>query len=218
MKITSLVYLLMPIAIILNFLWAPSAEILGNTSRILYFHVPAAVVSVIGFVVAGVYSIRCLATGREEFSLKARSAVGLGLAFTVITTVTGSVWAKAAWGTYWNWDPRETSIIVLLLIYVAYFSLYAALGESEARAKISSAYLIFSMAVMPFFVFVVPRVYQSLHPNTIINAQGTVMLDTDMRIALAVSAVAFIFLYCRLTVLQHRLIKLEAKLSELGEE
>lgn len=211
--------ILMPAAVLTALLWAPKAEILGDTSRILYFHVPSAIVSVTAFIVSGIYSIRFLAGGAfasDMLYLKARNSAGLGMLFTILTIATGSVWAKAAWGSFWNWDPRETSIAVFMLIYIAYFSLYSSLGESPSKGKISSVYLVMAMFVMPFFVFVIPRVHQSLHPDTIINSEGVVKLERDMRIALLLSAAAFIFLYCHLMHLKNRLIAVEKKFE--GEE
>ena len=120
------VYILMPVAIILAFMWAPSAEILGDFSRIIYFHVPLAWVSVIAFLVSGILSIIHLCDKNREISRldeKSYNSAAIGLVFAVMTVITGSIWAKLSWGSYWNWDPRETSILILLLIYIAYFSL-----------------------------------------------------------------------------------------------
>ncbi len=219
MKITKLVYILMPAAILAAFLLAPRTEILGDTGRIIYFHVPAAMVSVIAFAAAGVWSVMyIIKKGPEMLCRKAAASAGLGLLFSVITLITGSLWAKMAWGSFWNWDPRETSVLVLLLIYIAYFSLNSSLGNSPAKGRIGSVYLILAMAVMPFFVFVIPRIYQSLHPDTIINAEGTFKLDSVMRITLLISSAAFIFLYCHLMSLKNRLLKIEEILDEKEEK
>lgn len=217
-KILWLVYALMPAAILTAFLFAPKAAILGHTSRVVYFHVPAAMVSVIAFLYAGIVSIIFLARkNSESLSDKACNSAALGLVFAIITTITGSLWAKMAWGSYWNWDPRETSIVILILIYIAYFSLRAALEGKPSREKISSVYLIIAMVVMPFFVFVVPRVYQSLHPDTIINSEGALNMDSSMRIALLVSACAFVFLYAYLLNLKNRLSKIEKDIIVKGD-
>lgn len=197
----------MPAAIIMAFMWAPPAEILGESSRIIYFHVPLAWVSVVSFVLAGIWSIIYLREKEREEShlpLKAHNSVIIGLFFTTLTIITGSIWAKISWGTYWNWDPRETSIVILLLIYLAYLSLHTSIRERNTRNRISASYLIFAMATVPFFIFIVPRVYSSLHPDTIINAEKQVHLEGEMTVTLIVSIVSFTLLFTHILSLMNR--------------
>ena len=212
------VYILMPAAILMAFLFAPKAAILGDTSRVIFFHVPAAMVSVFAFLYAGIASIIFLIKKQPNdlLSEKAYNSAVIGLVFAILTTITGSLWAKMAWGSYWNWDPRETSIVILLLIYIAYLSLYSSLSESSARGRICSVYLIIAMAVMPFFVFVVPRVYQSLHPDTIINSEGTLQMEASMRLTLLVSSIAFICLYAYILNLKNRISHIKKDLYDKG--
>jgi heme exporter protein C len=217
MKIYKLVYILMPIAIYLAFMWAPPAAVLGEASRILYFHVPVAFVSVIAFLTAGIESIIIIlqknrnSLYREE---KAYNATFIGLVFSILTLVTGAIWANLNWGAYWNWDPRQTSIVILLLIYIAYFSLYSALADNENRGKISSVYLILAMIVMPLFVFIIPRVYDSLHPDTLINADKKMHLESAMKITLFVSIAAFTLLYFYIYNIMNRIGLIKIKIQE----
>lgn len=218
MKIYKSVYLLMPIAIILAFAWAPRAAILGETSRVIYFHVPVAWVSVLAFIVSGVFSIMYLVRRKPDMLYeKARNSAEIGIVFTVLTVITGSMWAKMSWGTYWNWDPRETSIAILMLIYVAYFSLYYALEGNPSKGRIGSVYLILAMITVPFFVFIVPRVYHSLHPDTIINSQGKMQMETTMRITLLVSVIAFTMLYIYLFRIRNRMLRITEAIEEKYE-
>jgi heme exporter protein C len=86
--------------------------------------------------------------------------------YCIFATVTGSIFAEVVWGTFWNWDPRETSILVLLLIYAAYFALRSSVDDSERRRRLAAVYNIFAAVTMPFLLFVAPRVADStLHPN-----------------------------------------------------
>lgn len=209
------VYILMPAAIVMAFLWAPAAEILGDASRIIYFHVPIAWVSILSFIVAGLLSILFLSDRRRRFSgldQKAYNSASIGLTCTILTVITGSIWARISWGVFWNWDPRETSIVIILLIYIAYFSIQGVMGRNQNRGRIGSAYLILAMIIMPFFAFMVPRIYPSLHPDPIINADRTIFLDDRMRATLAVSIASFTLLYCyifsimnRITILHHHM-------------
>ena len=221
MKIYKLTYILMPAAIILAFLWAPEAAILGNTSRVVYFHVPIAWVSVLAFLVSGVNSIMLLADKKNRSYIleeRAYNSAKIGIICTVLATITGSMWAKLSWGTYWNWDPRETSITILLLIYIAYFSLRSALANNESRDKIGAVYLIFTMVVMPFFIFVVPRIYPSLHPDPIINPDRKLQMNANMRVALLTSAISFTLLYLYMFFLSNRISKLKLKIKMIKEK
>jgi len=215
--ILSIFYVLMPVSIVLAFLWAPPAEILGETSRILYFHVPVAWVTVLAFVMSGVSSLLYLWDRNNRFfalELKAYHAARLGLVFCVITVITGSMWAKASWGSYWNWDPRQTSIMVLFLIYIAYFSLYSAMRDNSRRDVLASAYLVFAMVSVPFLVFVIPRIYPSLHPDPIINAQRKINMDPSMQITLMFSMISFTLFFLYLYTLQLRAAILQRKIEE----
>src|SRR5438876_7480425 len=116
----------------------PYIPALGDRARILYFHVPIAWVTVVAFLTAMMYGIQYLRTKDILYDYKAASAAGIGLVFCILATVTGSIWAKFNWGSFWNWDPRETSIFLLLLIYGAYFALRSATESEETRAKLSS--------------------------------------------------------------------------------
>jgi len=217
MKVHKLVYILMPLALYLAFMWAPPAAILGEASRILYFHVPVAFVSVIAFITAGIESIIIIIQKNKSSLLreeKAYNATLIGLIFSVLTLVTGAIWANLNWGTYWNWDPRQTSIVILLLIYIAYFSLYSALSDNENRGKISSVYLILAMIIMPVFVFIIPRVYDSLHPDTLINADKKMHLDSAMQITLFVSIAAFTLLYFYICNIMNRISMIKIKIQE----
>ena len=215
-----ILFILMPAVILMSLLWVPPAEFLGEASRILYFHVPVAWLSVISFVIAGYHSIMILVSkdniGEREF--RAYNAAFAGTVFTVLAIVTGSVWAKISWGSYWNWDPRETSIVILMLIYTSYFSLYSALKENPNRPGISSVYLIIAMITMPFFVFVIPRVYPSLHPDTIINAQQKIHLEASMKLTLFASVSVFTILYGYILNIMNRISSLELKIEEKNND
>ena len=217
MIVTELFYILMPVSIILAFLWAPPAQILGEASRIMYFHVPCAWVSTLAFIISGIASIIFIYDKKKRFTFiedKAHNSAVIGLMFTVLTVITGSIWAKISWGSYWNWDPRETSIVILLLIYIAYFSLRASLENNPNRGRLTSAYLIFAMVTVPFLMFVIPRVYTSLHPDPIINPQRKINLDPAMRLTLTFTMVSFTLLFFYIFSLTNRLTGIKHKIEE----
>ena len=159
-----LVFLAMSVMIVASYVTpAPQAQI-GEASRIFYYHIPQAWVCVIAFAVSMVFSIRYLIKRQIVEDDRAATAAGLGLIFCILATITGSVFAKVTWGSFWNWDPRETSIFVLLLIYGAYFALRSAIEVEDRRATLSAVYSVFAFVTVPFLIFVVPRMVPSLHP------------------------------------------------------
>jgi heme exporter protein C len=154
-------------ALVGSFLWAPSVRGLGETTRVLYLHVPCAWIAVLALGWSMVHSALYLRTRRIGHDDHAAAAAGLGVLFCVGATVSGSLWAQARWGAWWNWDPRETTIVLLLLVYGAYFALRGAIEEEARRARLAAVYSVIAFATVPFLVFVVPRLYDTLHPSTV---------------------------------------------------
>jgi heme exporter protein C len=207
--IYSLTCITLAVSSVLAFAVAPADRILGESSRLIYIHVPLASSAVLSFVLSGVYAALYLSKGGETRELRFHSAATLGTFFTVLTTITGAAWARVAWGTWWNWDPRETSILFLLAVYAAYFALYSSRKNGQGRLRAS--YLLFAAAVMPFFVFIAPRIYPSLHPDTIINTKKAIQLDGSMRAALFSSIASYALLNLSLFDLTVRTALLEKK-------
>ncbi len=221
MKISRIAYLLMPVSIYMAFMFAPPAEILGDASRIIYFHVPLAWGSALAFIYSGIVSILHLVDKDKKYMLldeKAYNSAHVGMLYTILALITGSIWAKVSWGSYWNWDPRQTSITALVLIYIAYFSLWSALSGNANRGRICSSYLIFAMVTVPFFVFIIPRMYPTLHPDPIINPEKKLKLDVSMRITLLTAMVAFTLLYTYLLSLMNRLSRAENTFKDKFDE
>jgi heme exporter protein C len=152
--------------VVAMFLWVPEYEGLGNTGRIVMMHVPTAWLSTFAFAIAAWYSLMFLRRRQARDDDRALAATELGFLFSILATVTGSMFAKVVWGSYWNWEPRETSILILLLIYGAYFALRSAIEDAERRRQLAAVYALFAFATAPLLTFVVPRLYDStLHPN-----------------------------------------------------
>jgi len=141
----------------------------------------------------------------------AAAAAGLGLLFCIAATVTGALWAKAMWGAYWNWDPRETSIFFVLLLYTAYLALRSSIQEEEKRARLSAVYSVIAFVAVPFLVFVVPRMYDSLHPDPIINRRGKVDMDPMIVLCFNAMLVGFTGLYFWMQSLRVRVSRLERR-------
>lgn len=177
------------------FFVVPPAEGLGNLVRIAFLHIPAAWVSVIAFFMSAWWAAAYLRRGNIRDDARSFSSARLGFVFTLLATVSGAVFSKLTWGAYWNWDPRQTTILVLLLIYGAYLTLRAAMEEYNRRARVSAVYSLFSFLTVPFLVFIVPRLFFSLHPTPVLNGSGSVDMDPVMLVTLFAAAADATLIY-----------------------
>jgi heme exporter protein C len=214
-----LLWLWISAVIVGAFLYAPLARgFIGQSSRILFFHVPMAWVSFVAFISAGVWSLRFLFFGRDPRHDRAAAvAVELGVVFGVLATTTGSLWARVMWGAYWNWDPRQISIVAALLFYGAYLALRSSLEDVDQRARLSAAYAVLGLVVAPFLFFIVPRITFSLHPQSVINAQGKVEMESRMVQVLLAGSAGFTSLFFWLHNLQCRVRALQERAAALYE-
>ena len=201
-------------AMLASFLWAPLVPVLGETTRVLYFHIPAAWVTVVALGWSMLHSALYLARRDLKHDDHAAAAAELGLLFCITATVSGSLWAKAMWGAYWNWDPRETSIFFLLLIYAAYLALRSAIEQPERRARLAAIYSAVAFVSVPFLIFVVPRIYFTLHPDPIINPRGKLDMDPRIRIAFFAMLAGFTGLFFWMQSLRVRVAGLEHRRDE----
>jgi heme exporter protein C len=201
-----------------SFLYAkPAQSFVGESSRIVFYHVPMAWISALAFLLAAIHSALYLKTRRIESDEAAASAARLGILFCILATITGSIFAKVMWNAYWNWDPRETSIVLLLLVYGAYLGLRGAIEEPERRATLSAAYALIAFVTVPFLMFAVPRMYASLHPDTVINARGKVEMSSDIRLVFFSSMAAFTALFAWMYALDLKATRL-CRLAEASTE
>lgn len=164
------------------FLIVPPAEGLGYLVRIIYFHVPTAFMAVVAFATSAFYAAKYLKTLDFEKDLLSAKAAKIGFISIILSTISGAIFSKLTWGAYWNWDPRQTTIFVLILIYGAYLTLRLAVTEVKTRAKVSAVYSLLSVLTVPFLVFILPRMYFSLHPS-IVTSNG-IDMDSTMLVVL----------------------------------
>jgi heme exporter protein C len=197
------------------FLWPkPAQGFLGESSRIVFFHVPCAMVGALAFIVAALYSLLYLIgrhPGRDDV---AQVSIRLGLLFAVLTVVTGSLFARIMWGSYWNWDPRESSYLLLIFLYGAYLFLRAAIHDPEKRARLAAVYALFAVVPMIFLVFVAPRVTQSLHPQTVINPEGKILMDTPTKVVFFAGVAGFTGLFLWMLRVESRVMRIARGIPE----
>lgn len=185
------------------FLYAPREATMGDVQRIFYFHVSSAWVGFFAFFVTFLAGILYLIRGERRWDILALSSVEVGLTFITMAVVTGSLWARPVWGTYWTWEPRLTISAVQLLIYIAYGMLRRAVEGLERQARFAAVYGIVAFVTVPLSWFAI-RWWRTIHPE--ILSGGEMALTLKMVQTLLVSLAAFTLLYA--TLLRQR-IRLE---------
>ncbi len=163
-----------------GFLWVPPVKIFVSPelARIAVFHIPCSLVGSIATAVGVWYALCYLKSHRLEHDIKSSVSLGLALLLWSLTTVTGAIFAKAEWGAYWSWDIKQISIVMLLLIYLAYFALRTAIDNARKRATLSAVYTLFALVAVPFLTYILPNsTPNTLHPkNTVFSAEYWIVL------------------------------------------
>ena len=204
--------ILLFISLYLVFGYAPIESTMLEVQKIFYFHVSAALTVFVAFGVNFVLSIKYLIKRKPTDDLLAVAAAELGLVFCTIALLSGPIWARYAWNTWWYWEPRLTSTLILWLMYVGYFILRSALEEDKRR--IYSAVLgIIAYLDVPIVYYAVDIWQGGLHPD-----RGTKWnLATPMQWTWMVSLAAFILLFVLLMALRYQQKKTEQDFRNLQD-
>ncbi len=208
-----LLWLLIAATVAGSYLFAPPMKSFvggGESSRILFFHVPMAWTAFVAFIAAGVWSAVFLKTRKRRHDHAASTAVEIGLVFCVLATVSGAIWAKVEWGAFWNWDPRQLSILAALVYYAAYLALRSQVADDEVRARVAGAYAVLGLVIAPFLFFVAPRIAGfSLHPQPVVNQGMKLQMDLSVLGILIGGSLGFMALFFWVHNLATRLAILE---------
>jgi len=157
----------------LIFFYAPLDADQGFVQKIFYLHVPLATCALLGFLVAAVYAIRHLRSGDPEHDARSYVAIHLSIIFGVAVLVTGSIWARAAWGKWWVWDePTLVSFLIVFLLYCTYYPLRFAIEDRERQARYASVFAITAGAFVPLNFMAVRLAESLVHPRTFATAEG----------------------------------------------
>ncbi len=188
-KILSIIFLLYTITA--GFLGGvPAKPILNETIRNLYFHVAMWMAMMIFFIISLVYSIKYLRHNNAVFDIYAVEFARTGIVFGLMGLITGSVWAKYAWGAFWSNDPKQLGAAIALLIYLAYFVLRNSLTDTDKSARISAVYNVFAFSMLFPTIWIIPRLVESLHPGGMGNpAFNTKDIDSRMRLIFDLGAI-----------------------------
>ncbi len=151
----------------------------GDSFRILYIHVPSAWMSMAIFALMALYAAIALIWRIKLCEILAMACAPVGAAFTVITLATGSIWGKPMWGTWWDWDPRLTTELILLFLYLGVIGLYNAIDDRRAAARAASLLAIVGVALLPVIRYSVTW-WNSLHQGQTIRLLGESSIDPSM--------------------------------------
>jgi heme exporter protein C len=185
------------VALALVFFYAPLDADQGFVQKIFYLHVPLAIVSLCGFVVGALLAIGHLRTGDRAWDMRSYVAIHMALIFGVGGLITGSIWAKASWGHWWEWsDPTLTSFLIVLLLFATYQPLRFSIEDPERQARYASVFAIVAGAFVPLNFIAVRLAQEFVHPRILTLGGGN--LPGSMRLTFAVSLLGLALLYATL--------------------
>jgi heme exporter protein C len=186
-------FAIIAVAIYLVFMWVPADAKLGVSQKIFYFHVASAWVGFFAFFVVFIASVAYLTSRSKKWDIIGISSAEIGVLFTTIALITGSIWGRTAWNVWWSWEPRLVTTLILWFIYVAYLIIRASSAEEEKKGRLSAVFGIIGFFNVPI-VFMSIRWWQSgLHP--VVFEADRVGLPPSMLRTLITSVIAFTFLY-----------------------
>ncbi len=194
----------------------PVDPVAGDLYRILYLHVPVAWIAYLSFTISFVSCILFLRRRQTVFDSVAEITAVMGLVYGAVALVSGAIWANAAWGSYWNWDPRETTTLILWIAYVGYLSLRFSLGEGDRRGVVSAVYNILAFFTIPLSYLSITLV-PTLHPQIVTGAGIALSLPMLGTLLLSVIAATLLYAYLLVTAMEIRALALDlgARLHDL---
>ncbi len=184
---------LMIIAILVIFLLTPADASMGDVQKVFYFHIAAGWAGLVSILIGMVAAVTYLVKRTSHWDILSASAIEVGLLFSLITVASGMIWARPIWLTWWTWDPRLTTMAILIFIYAAYFFLRAGIDNLAIRRKVAAVYAILGSLTVPLTFFSI-RAFRSIHPVVIGNGGATSFLSERMLPAFWLSLIAFTLL------------------------
>jgi heme exporter protein C len=202
------------VSVCLVFVYVPTERVMGPVQRIFYYHVPSAWVGFLAFFVACLAGGAYLARREIRWDMLQAASDEIGVLFSTIALVSGSLWARPIWNTWWTWDPRLTTTLVMWLYYVVTLMLRGTVESEERRARFHAVLNIVGFINVPL-VFLAIRLWRSIHP-VLFTSEGFA-LEPSMLLTLGVCLLAFTLLYACLLALRVRAQGLEHRLLELRQ-
>jgi heme exporter protein C len=193
------------------FLFVPTEATMGVVQRIFYYHVPLAWVSFMAFFVVFIGSIGYLWKRHARWDILACSSAEIGIVFTTLFLITGSIWAKPIWGVWWTWDPRLTSALLLWIIYAAYHLVRTYAGEGSRSARFAAVVGIVGFVDVPIVALAI-TLWRTQHPSPVIFQGG---LAPSMMATLIVCLLAFSLFCAQLITLRIGMKNDESKIQQM---
>ncbi len=189
------------IGLIFAFFLSPEDYQQGSSVRIMYVHVPSAWLALMTYFIMTIYSVVALAF-RMPFGFIVNTAVApIGAIFTLVCIVSGSLWGKPMWGTWWVWDARLTSVAVLLIVYLIIIFINLSFDNRIVREKISAIFILVGSVNLPIVKFSVDW-WNTLHQPATISKLSKPSIDPSMMVPLIIMTIAFIFIGLTIAILR----------------
>lgn len=187
---------LLTLGLALGFLWAPE-DSTGFIQKIFYLHVPLAIISLVGFVLGGVFGAAYLRTGERIWDMRSYCAIHMALIFSVAGIITGSIWAKADWGHWWLWsEPTLVSYFIVILMFCTYQPLRFSIEDPERQSRYAAVFSIVAGAFVPLNFLAVSLATAFVHPR-VLNLEGG-NIPGKMKVAFYTALVGYALLYTAL--------------------
>ena len=199
-------------AIYVIFFNVPTERVMGIVQKIFYFHLPIAFTAFLSFFVAFVCGVLYLVKKDIKWDIIGSASVEIGVVFTTLVLITGSIWARPIWNTWWTWDPRLTTSLILWLIYVAYLILRMSVEQVERRATFCAVMAIVGFIDVPI-VFLSARLWRTIHP-VVIKARS-IDMEPIMISTLMISMAAFFLFWITLIRIRSRADFTELRIRNL---
>jgi heme exporter protein C len=200
------------IAVGMVFFYAPVDALQGEVFRIFYFHIPAAWIGMLAFVVQALFGIIYLIKPNERFDWIARASAEVGTVFLTIGVILGSLWAKPVWGIWWAWDAKLTAVLILWFMFLGYIMLRSYMGRTPESARAGAVWGIVGVIDVPI-IYLSVQWWRGQHPGIEVSASGG--LPVEALLTLLVAVVAFTLLYSFLMVQIYQLQRLQASAQRL---
>jgi len=188
------------VGLIWGFFFTPEAVNFGSTVKIIYLHVPAALMAINGWLMMLVASLIWLIRRHHVSALAARAAAPIGITMTLIALITGAIWGQPMWGTWWAWDPRLTSFLILFLFYLGYIALWAAIDNPDAAADLTSVLCIVGSVFALLSRYAVNFWNQGLHQGATLSLDKEENIANIYWIPLLVCIAGFVLLFVALMI------------------
>lgn len=206
--------IIIPVSILAIFHYAPEEKVMGDVQRIFYYHVGSAWVGFFAFLIVFTASILYLYRKKTDYHRIALASAEIGVVFTTIVLLTGMLWGRSAWNTWWTWDPRLTTSLILWLMYLGYLFLQLALQgeENEKQQRLTAVFGIIAFVNVPLVFFSI-RWWRTIHP--VVIDIGSTGLSTEMIQVLIFSVLTITLLYLQLILLRITQLKNKSRLEKI---